>query len=80
MATRYFFDIWNGDDLCADEEGMEFPNQKAAEIEAARSLADMAREMAPADDLNYFGACKPGELAHSSMWMAVSASRALSNI
>jgi hypothetical protein len=49
---RYFFDIRNNGDLSLDEEGLEFPSQRAAEIEAARSLADMAREMAPADDLS----------------------------
>jgi hypothetical protein len=42
--TQYFFDICNGDQLTADEEGMELPDIAAAQEEAARSLADLARD------------------------------------
>jgi hypothetical protein len=42
--TQYFFDICNGDQLTADEEGMELPDIEAAQEEAARSLADLARD------------------------------------
>jgi hypothetical protein len=41
--TQYFFDICDGDNLTTDEEGMEFSNIEAAQEEAARSLADLAR-------------------------------------
>ena len=42
--TRYFFDICDGDQLTADDEGMELPDIAAAQEEAARSLADLARD------------------------------------
>jgi hypothetical protein len=41
---RYFFDISDGDELAADEDGMELPDVEAALEEAARSLADLARD------------------------------------
>jgi hypothetical protein len=47
---RYYFDMRNGEALCADDEGMELRDQRAAEIEAANSLADMARESSPLDE------------------------------
>jgi hypothetical protein len=43
---RYYFDIRDGDKLVADEEGMELPDVEAAQEEAARSLADLARDQA----------------------------------
>ncbi len=43
---RYFFDLRDGDDLAPDEEGMEFPMLDAVRTEAARSLAEMARDAA----------------------------------
>jgi hypothetical protein len=42
---RYYFDIRENDAVAVDEEGFELPNLKAAEVEAARSLADMAKSM-----------------------------------
>jgi hypothetical protein len=39
--TRYFFDIRDGDEFVPDEEGMELPHVEAAQVEAARSLADI---------------------------------------
>ncbi|MCK1671140.1 hypothetical protein [Bradyrhizobium sp. 150] len=39
---RYFFDIRDGSTLVVDEEGIELPDDQAAEAEAARSLAGMA--------------------------------------
>ncbi|EJN15815.1 hypothetical protein PMI42_00580 [Bradyrhizobium sp. YR681] len=42
--TRYFFDIQSGRDCFADEEGLELPNQKAAEIEAMQTLLGIARD------------------------------------
>ncbi|WFU37738.1 hypothetical protein QA640_25085 [Bradyrhizobium sp. CB82] len=44
MTTRYFFDIRNSGNLYPDEEGLELPNQKAAEIEAAETLIGLARD------------------------------------
>ncbi|SCB51217.1 hypothetical protein GA0061098_1015107 [Bradyrhizobium shewense] len=41
---RYFFDIRDGRTLVVDEEGLELADDQAAEAEAARSLADMARD------------------------------------
>jgi hypothetical protein len=42
---RYYFDIRENRAVAVDEEGLELPNLKAAEVEAARSLADMAKSM-----------------------------------
>jgi hypothetical protein len=41
---RYFFDIREGDQVAIDEEGKELPHVEAAQEEAARSLADLARD------------------------------------
>jgi hypothetical protein len=41
---RYYFDLRDGDDLCSDEEGMEMLDLEAVQEEAARALADMARD------------------------------------
>ena len=41
---HYFFDLRDGDDLAVDEEGMELRDIQAAQEEAARALADMARD------------------------------------
>jgi hypothetical protein len=40
---RYYFDIRDNDELAADDEGLDLPNLQAVQIEAARSLADMAK-------------------------------------
>jgi len=42
--TRYFFDIQSGREFFSDEEGLELPNHKAAEIEAMQTLIGMARD------------------------------------
>jgi hypothetical protein len=39
----YFFDMRVGAELLADEDGLELPNLKAVQIEAARSLGDLAQ-------------------------------------
>ena len=44
---HYYFDIRDGTALSMDEEGLTLANQRAAEIEAALSLADTARDLAP---------------------------------
>lgn len=43
MSIRYYFDIRDDSELYPDEEGMDLPNQMAAGVEAAQSLADMAK-------------------------------------
>jgi uncharacterized protein DUF6894 len=40
---RYYFDLREGDTLAVDEEGLELPTLQAVQVEAARSLVDMAR-------------------------------------
>ncbi|MDH2386623.1 MULTISPECIES: hypothetical protein [unclassified Bradyrhizobium] len=47
---RYFFDIRDGTGLYPDEEGLEFPDQRSAEMEAARTLGELARDFAALDD------------------------------
>jgi hypothetical protein len=41
---RYYFDLREGDDLAPDEEGLELPSIERVQEEAARSLADLARD------------------------------------
>ena len=48
--TRYYFDIRDGEDVYPDAEGLEFPNQREAEIEAAQTLAGLARDLAGQED------------------------------
>lgn len=45
--SRFYFDIRQGEMLVIDEEGLDFDSQRAAEIEAALSLAGIARELEP---------------------------------
>ena len=40
---RYYFDLRENDELAVDEEGLDLPTLQAVQIEAARSLVDMAR-------------------------------------
>lgn len=44
---RYFFDLRDDDLLTLDEEGMHLATVEAVQLEAARSLADMAKELVP---------------------------------
>ncbi len=44
---HYYFDIRDGQTLSVDEEGLTLANQRAAEIEAALSLADTAKDLVP---------------------------------
>ncbi|MBR0765799.1 hypothetical protein ACE102_22430 [Bradyrhizobium sp. vgs-9] len=44
---RYYFDIRDSTGLYPDEEGLEFRNQREAEVEAIESLARLARDLAP---------------------------------
>jgi hypothetical protein len=41
---RYYFDLKDGDTIIPDEEGLELPDLQRVQQEAARSLADMARD------------------------------------
>jgi hypothetical protein len=41
---RYYFDMREGDEIAPDEEGMELRTLQAVQEEAARALADMARD------------------------------------
>lgn len=43
---RYYFDIREGDEFAPDEEGLELDTMERVQEEAARSLADMARDSA----------------------------------
>jgi hypothetical protein len=38
---RYFFDIQSGREYFADQEGLRLPSQKAAEVEAMKTLTGM---------------------------------------
>jgi uncharacterized protein YfcZ (UPF0381/DUF406 family) len=44
MKKRYYFDLREGDDIAPDDEGMELATIEAVQAEAARALADMARD------------------------------------
>jgi len=41
---RYYFDIVEGDEVTSDDEGMDLEAIEAVQEEAARSLADLARD------------------------------------
>ena len=41
---RFYFDIREGDEIIPDEEGLELSIIEKVQEEAARSLADMARD------------------------------------
>ena len=51
--TRYYFDIRDGEALYPDEEGIELDDQRAAEIEAAKSLAGLAKDLSPLDERHH---------------------------
>ena len=40
---RYFFDLTDGGEFARDDEGLELPDRQAVQVEAARSLADIAK-------------------------------------
>jgi hypothetical protein len=42
--SRYYFDMRQGNEIVSDEEGLELSIIEAVQEEAARSLADMARD------------------------------------
>jgi hypothetical protein len=44
-VPRYYFDIRENNEIAVDEQGLELPDLKSAEVEAAHSLGDMAKNM-----------------------------------
>jgi uncharacterized protein YfcZ (UPF0381/DUF406 family) len=42
--SRYYFDMRQEDEIATDDEGLELPTVESVQEEAARSLADMARD------------------------------------
>ncbi|MDN5003799.1 DUF6894 family protein [Bradyrhizobium sp. GCM10027634] len=42
--VRYYFDLLDDDGMFADEEGLELSSLRAVQAEAAKALADMARD------------------------------------
>ena len=42
--ARYYFDLLDDDGLAVDEEGLELSGLRAVQAEAAKALADMARD------------------------------------
>ncbi|MBR0875298.1 hypothetical protein JQ633_33405 [Bradyrhizobium tropiciagri] len=46
---RYFFDIRDTKGLYPDEEGIELPDERAAKVEAAQTLAGLAKDAATED-------------------------------
>jgi hypothetical protein len=45
---RYYFDVWNGDRVAQDNEGVECVNDKAACSAATRALLNLAKDMVEA--------------------------------
>ncbi|MBR1201829.1 MULTISPECIES: DUF6894 family protein [unclassified Bradyrhizobium] len=52
MATRYYFDIRNGEELYADRQGIELRDEETAAHEAMQSLLSMAKDNPPLDKHN----------------------------
>jgi hypothetical protein len=44
-VPHFYFDIWDGESLAVDDEGLDLNNQRTAELEAVLSLADIAKEL-----------------------------------
>jgi hypothetical protein len=42
--AHYYFDLRNEHDLTVDDDGLELRDIEAAQVEAARTLGDMARD------------------------------------
>ena len=55
VMKRYFFDLRDGDVISPDEEGMELPDIEAVQEEAARSLADVAKDAVRSRGRHVFG-------------------------
>ena len=48
---RYYFDIWSGDRVTRDDEGVECANEQAACRAAAKALLDLAKDIVGETDL-----------------------------
>lgn len=55
----YYFDTRDNYQLIVDDEGLDYPNLDTVKIEAARSLAELARDAFPAA----FSECLPSRSA-----------------
>jgi len=44
---RYYFDVRANDNLVVDDKGVEFPDVRGAEIQATRSVGEMASDIPP---------------------------------
>ena len=47
---RYYFDTRDGNDVLCDDEGLELPGLDIARAEAARTVAEMARDRLPGEE------------------------------
>lgn len=45
--AHYFFHTRDNDEFLEDADGLDFPDSEQAKAEAARSLAELAREVVP---------------------------------
>lgn len=45
--ARFYFDSRDNDDFIEDDEGLEFPDLEAVKIQAAKALAELARDVIP---------------------------------
>jgi hypothetical protein len=55
----YYFDMRDGDEFIDDDVGLDYPDLEAVKVEAARALADLARDVIP------------GSVRRSSPWRFV---------
>jgi hypothetical protein len=51
--SRFYFDIRENGAAAVDEEGLELPDLRAAQVEAAQSLADLAKEKPAGTERNH---------------------------
>jgi hypothetical protein len=51
---RFYFDFYDGDYLCRDDEGAELNSVVAAKEQAIITLAEIARDETPTDDRHTF--------------------------
>lgn len=49
--NRYYFDLREGNEVWPDEEGTVLPGLSAVRAEAARSLADMVKDVVDVENL-----------------------------
>ena len=47
VMARYFFDARDNNDFIEDDIGLELPDLEAVKVEAARSLAEIAKDVLP---------------------------------